>query len=114
MCPDAPLAPEYLALLLRTGGADEAVRRYLQCADRLAPAEQTAIRGLFAASHLADPSGLTGALPADDPILVDGRAARRSLEAYCRGEDVAAEEALRQLPFRSPYRDWAQVLKALL
>ena len=57
--------------------------------------------------------GIAEGLAPDDPILVHGTAARAALAAYCAGDTEALAASLAGIPFRSPYRDWAQILKAL-
>ncbi|BCX80751.1 hypothetical protein MIT9_P0327 [Methylomarinovum caldicuralii] len=52
-------------------------------------------------------------VPPDSPLARHLPAARAALYAFCRGDDAAMEAALKQLPFRSPYRDLRWWLAAL-
>ena len=52
-------------------------------------------------------------LPADDPVVLHAAPARAALASYCSGDDTALNAALTGIPFRSPYRDWVQIIKAL-
>jgi cellulose synthase operon protein C len=68
----------------------------------------------FAARILGGDRTLLDRIAPDDPLRRHAEAARESLEAYCAGDDERAREALGRLPFRSAYRDWSTILKALL
>ncbi len=109
------LAPDplHLALLFRLGRIAPALAGYQQLVEVGAPDELGVLRTQFAALYLATSDGLD-ALPPDDPVRRDGPAARAALAAYCEGQDDAATQALRAISFRSPYRDFATILKALL
>lgn len=112
--PSDPLATEHVTLLLRLGQVEQAVQA---CGQALGTLDRQAAEGLrahCAALHLFAGASLEGVLPADDPVVSHAGPARDALTAYCAGDDVAAEAALKCIPFRSPYRDWAQLLKALL
>ncbi|BCX88062.1 hypothetical protein MIN45_P0429 [Methylomarinovum tepidoasis] len=62
---------------------------------------------------LAGDEAAIAALPADSPLARYLPAAQTALEAFCRGDDAAMEAALKQIPFRSPYRDLRWWLSAL-
>jgi tetratricopeptide (TPR) repeat protein len=113
LCPGLPPEPPYLALLLRHGRAEEALRGYATLARSPDAAGLSDLRARLAAFYLVGIPGLE-ALAADDPVSRDGAPAAAALAAYCRGDDSEATERLREIPFRSPYRDLAAILKALL
>ena len=113
IAPELPPEPDYLALLLRLGRVAQALDQCVRWADRLEPATRAALRSHLAAHHLAGAPEVTAGLPADDPILVQGDSAAQAIDAYCRGDDAALGSLLATIPFRSPYRDLAQCLKAL-
>jgi len=46
-------------------------------------------------------------------VVLHATSARTALMAYCTAEDAALQDVLAAIPFRLPYRDWVQVLKAL-
>lgn len=50
---------------------------------------------------------------ADSPLVRHLPAAQDALAAYCQGDDGAMAAALKQIPFRSPYRDLRWLLSAL-
>jgi tetratricopeptide (TPR) repeat protein len=108
----APPHPDHLTLLLRAGQIDSA-RAMLGDLEALEAAERDRVRTLLAAHSLAGQVALVERLPADDPVVLHAAPARAALAAYCAGDDAAVLEALRGIPFRSPYRDWVQILKAL-
>jgi len=106
--------PAHLILCLRMGRSAIVAQGYKALVQG---GESTAARALLQA-HLAASCLGEGRAPdfleADDPVLRDAEPARAALEAYCRGEEATASEALRRIPFRSPYRDYAAAMKALL
>jgi len=57
---------------------------------------------------------LLTAFPSDHPIPKHHRLIKQALRDYSAGRDAEAEEALRQIPSRSPYRNVRTLLKALL
>ena len=114
LCPDAAPDPGHLALLLRSGQVEQVVEVYRTAGKTLPQREFASLTARLAALHLSDAAGLDTALEAGHPLLVDGAAARAALAAWCGGDDPGCAEALSAIPFRSPYRDWVQVLKALL
>jgi hypothetical protein len=113
-CPQVPVDPEQITALLQGGRASEALRLLRQVTPQLDPARVTALRVQLAALNLSGLPGLDQELAPDDPVLLQGVPARAALDAYCRGDDAAVARALAAIPFRSPYRDWVQALKALL
>ncbi len=112
--PDAPPTPEHAALLVRLG-RPQALLGLLGEADSPLPKDQQqALRAQLAARVLGGDRSLLAELPEDEPVRNHAEAALAALGAYCDGDDDALGGALAQIPFRSPYRDFAQLLKALL
>ncbi|WP_295885119.1 hypothetical protein [uncultured Thiohalocapsa sp.] len=110
--PEVPPAPEHAALKLRLGDPGPLLALWAR-ADALPRDEREQIGTWLAAAALADAApGLQG-LAADDPLRRHAEPARAALDAYCAGDDAALESALAGIPFRSPYRDLALLLKAL-
>ena len=104
--------PDHAALLMRTGGVDRVLALFSEASALPADARDS-LRPLLAAHLIAGDERIEALLPADDPVRRHGDAARDALAAYCAGDDEALKAALAALPFRSPYRDWVQILKAL-
>lgn len=109
----ASFDPEQIALLLRVGKIGQVMDLYRDQGDRLPAATLAELRSYLAAYWLSGHHEIAAKLPPEDPILVHGDAARDALAAYCQGDDKALSEALAAIPFRSPYRDLAQLLKAI-
>ena len=110
------LQPElYLDWLLRSGQYTKAARAYLQFENRL----QTGgilepVEALLAALLLAGHKDLAQVLPATSALSQHLTSAQAALHAYCQGADEAGvREHLKSIPFRSPYKDFRQVLNAL-
>lgn len=114
LCPDAPPDPSHVALLLLLGRAPDAIAYYREAEQALQPNELTSLNARLAALHLGGVEAVDTMFDADHPVLADAGAARTALQAWCDGDDEGAAHLAAQIPFRSPYRDWAQVIKALL
>lgn len=109
---DAALAPEHAALLLRRGDREQVLAGYQ---GRQVPAgpERERLQALLAAWVIAGDEAIAAALPEADPVRRYAGPARAALAAFCNGDDAALSAALGEIPFRSPYRDWSLLLKAL-
>ncbi len=114
LCPEEPPDPGHLTLLTRAGQATAAVQFYRQAEKRVDPKTFAGMRARLGALFLSGASGLAEAMNPDDIVIVQGVAAREALRAYCQEDDAGVARALAEIPFRSPYRDWARVLKALM
>jgi hypothetical protein len=110
--PEIPPAPEHAALKLRLGDPGPLLALWSRAGD-LAPDERAQIGARLAAAALAGDASWLHGLPDDDPLRRHAESARAALAAYCAGDDAALETALAGIPFRSPYRDLALLLKAL-
>lgn len=110
---DAPLSVEDASLLLRLGRTSEVVADYAACSDDADTDRRAGLRAALAPYLLANDEAFGAALPASDPLVSHLPAARAALEAYVAADGTALASALAQIPFRSPYRDWVQILKAL-
>lgn len=111
---DAPLAdPRYCEWLLAAGRRQQIADLYHQAPEMLAGEGGMArLRAQLAAAALADGNELIEQLPADDPVARDYPAAEAALAAFARDDAEALDTALARIPFRSPYRDFRQLLKA--
>jgi tetratricopeptide (TPR) repeat protein len=110
----APLvASDYIAWLLITGREERAARLFSAHAMQLETANQTIVREQLAALVLAGHADVLTWLPSDDPVVQNHAAATQALHAYCSDDGPALAAALKQIPFRSPYRSFGQILKAL-
>ena len=116
-CPGLAPDPRHLALLLRLGQSEAALTGYRSLLAGGESAALAEVRGHFAANWLTEehPPGLaTDPALAEDPLLRDGSIARAALAAWCAGDDEVAAVQLKAIPFRSPYRDFTTLLKALM
>jgi tetratricopeptide (TPR) repeat protein len=100
------------ALLLRMGRVESVLALFADT-DAVPTIERNRLRSLLAARLLAGEEIIISRLPADDPVVLHAETAKAALAAYCAGDDAALRTALAAIPFRSPYRDWVQILKAL-
>ncbi|MFV0278825.1 MAG: hypothetical protein ACK5HY_16825, partial [Parahaliea sp.] len=114
-CNRSPAEPVLLALLFQDAQVDAArqlIREHLPYLHEAGHLPR--VRELCAAQALAGHSALLDLFPEDDPVRRDYPIALAALEAYCQRRDEAPQQALRALPFRSPFRDFRQLLKVLL
>lgn len=112
-CGKPLVGPDYLVSLLRSGREERALRLFVEEAERLAPSEQAAVREQLAALALSGRPGVLTSLAEDDPVVRNHAAAQQALRAYCAGDESGLAAALKRIPFRSPYRVFGQILKAL-
>ncbi|WP_144446057.1 hypothetical protein [Halorhodospira halophila] len=112
-CPGALPEPEQISLLLELGEIDTAQSAYARLREAGACEALSRARPHLAAYALVHPDSLR-TLDPEDPVRADGETAQAALAAYCAGEDETAAGYLRAIPYRSPYRDWVTVLKALM
>ena len=103
--------PEQIRLLLQVRRNREAVTLVQACTDARIQARW---RTHLAAHFLAGEREIVADLPPEDPILSQAEALRAAVEAYSQERDAEAADRLSGIPFRSPYRDMVQILKALL
>ncbi|MFP4061488.1 MAG: hypothetical protein ACLFS2_01695 [Halochromatium sp.] len=110
--PEVAPALEHSLLCLRLGDHEPALRQWSQ-GEALSREVRERIGEQLAAAVLAGAESLLERLAAEDLVRRHAAPARAALDAYCAGDAEALEAALGQLPFRSPYRTWALLLKAL-
>ncbi len=110
------LQPElYLDWLLRSGQYAKAARAYGQYEPLLQAAALEALEAWLATLLLTGHKDITPALPATAALRQHLTAAQAALRAYGQGADEASvREHLKSIPFRSPYKDFRQVLNALI
>ncbi len=108
-----PVHPDHAVCLLRLGRVAQVMPMLEGGSLTADPESRALLLGHLAAQMLAGTAGIAEALPADDPIRVQATVAEEALDAYCVGNDQALAQALKAIPFRSPYRDLVQILKAL-
>lgn len=109
----APDHHQHIALAFRLGRFDQLLKRYRDSTN-VEPHALRIFREHLAAQYLGGATGFEQQLADDDPVLIHGSAARNALIAYCDCDDTKLQETLAKIPFRSPYRDFVQVLKALV
>ncbi len=109
---DIPRDLDHARLLLRLGQTAPVCALLADDAS-LPAADRDRLRALLAARLLSGDAAIADRLAEDDPVRRHAGAAQAALAACCAGDETGLREALAALPFRSPYRDWAQILKAL-
>ncbi len=115
LCGQAPHPEGYIDWLLRSGQHAKAMRAYAAHAAALSAAEIGELEIEIAALTLTGQKEVLQALPPDAPLRQHLNAAQDALRAYAQGEpEEQVRDALKNISFRSPYRDWRQALSALL
>lgn len=120
----------YLVWLIRGGRYQRAIRLYTE-AGEIASRQDNSRQGDLSHDNLSkskamNPAAgflggllLTGCsniaqvLPADEPLRQHLQPIQAALQAYCQGRRADLGDRLREIPFRSPFRDLRQILQAL-
>ncbi|MBU0500108.1 MAG: hypothetical protein KJ558_04435 [Gammaproteobacteria bacterium] len=106
---------EYVRLLLRLGRINDLLPLYRRlAADESAADLRRLMAEYLAAFYLAGEDAIADTLAEDDPLRTQGGTAREALRAYCEGDDEGVQRHLAGIPFRSPFRDFVQIIKALM
>jgi tetratricopeptide (TPR) repeat protein len=111
------LQPElYIDWLLRGNQYPKAIHACTQFEAMLkASGASEGLETLSAALVLAEHKDIVQVLPANSALRQDQASARAALHAYCQDVDEAdVREHLKRIAFRSPYKDFRQILNALL
>jgi len=106
----------YIDWLIRAGQYAKAGRAFLSFQEELtANGTRESVETTLALTLLVRPQELLQVLPADTPLLRQRDVAVAALKAYCEGAEAAQVKAhLKEISFRSPYREFRQLLNALL
>lgn len=112
--PGTPLSGEYLTWLLKAGQMVKLGQALAAVPDDFV-ASATGRRLVEAAALLAlENDKLLDALPREHAIVRQQPLLRKALAAYAERREAEAEECLRQVSSRSPYRNLRTLLKGLL
>ncbi len=113
-CRGVGVAQLRMSLLLKAGDYSGAAGLYALCRPELDRDGQHAAETLFGALLLAGVGLQAADLPEQSLAVRHFAAAQAALQYYGAGEDEGVHEALKKLPFRSPYRDLRSLLLGLL
>jgi tetratricopeptide (TPR) repeat protein len=114
LCPTAEASDEYLGWLAQAGQFPKLAQ--LLAGSGPVPGDGPFARRLpeaLAVLALQNEKLLVG-FPQDHPIAKHHAFAKQAIRAYSADRDAEAEEALKQIPSRSPYRSVRTLVKALL
>jgi len=106
----------YIEWLIRAGQFARAAAAYARLAADLADsAARQQLNSLLGLLLLTGDTAIAEALPAESALRQQLGFAQAALRAYCAGADeTAIREALKNIGFRSPYREFRQTLSALI
>jgi hypothetical protein len=113
LCGRPLLAGPYVEWLLRAGEHATALR-LLNTTSELSPSAIAELETRLAAVVLTAPAEALTELAADSPLSRHRATALGAIAASGCGDQLALDEQLRAIPFRSPYRDLRYLLKSLL
>lgn len=104
----------YIDWLIQAGQTSKAVAAFVNLrADDSAQCKR--LESLFATLMLAGDQATLTALPTDSELKRHYAIAQSALQSYCEGADIdRVREQLQGITFRSPYKDFRQILTALL
>jgi hypothetical protein len=100
--------------LAAAGQFQQAVEMSIKASAMLTKNEKATIDELFASLLLSGQTQLKDIFPEESPVCVHYTAAERALQAYCSQDDNDAHAALKEIPFRSPYKNFSLALKGML
>jgi tetratricopeptide (TPR) repeat protein len=104
----------HIAWLLNAGEPVQAACFLGKAGDALAASQLAGpIHAQLAALIVAGRDDVAAALPPTSPLVVHYAALASALVAYDQGDHVAFTALLKQIPFRSPYRDVTYILRGL-
>jgi hypothetical protein len=114
-CNDQNALDLYIFWLIRGGRHIRAARLYRELQAQLATSEfNHSLLIWFALLLLTHHEEVAEFFPEETPLYQHYQIINSALQAYCQGDDVGLETGLKQISFRSPYRDFRFILKALV
>jgi len=105
---------QYIHWLIKAGHHINATHLLMESAESLPDDVTWPLWAHIGALLLVKSQNLLDILPADAALLKHYTLIKAALDAYYREEDTTTLEFLKQIPFRSPYRDLRTILNALL
>ncbi|RKZ37948.1 MAG: hypothetical protein DRQ49_15330 [Gammaproteobacteria bacterium] len=114
LCTDKACFDQYIHWLIKAGHHINATHLLMESAESLPDDVTWPLWAHIGALLLVKSQNLLDILPADAALLKHYTLIKAALDAYYREEDTTTVEFLKQIPFRSPYRDLRTILNALL
>ncbi|HDN25541.1 MAG TPA: hypothetical protein ENG03_00290 [Thioploca sp.] len=114
LCDDKELIEQYIYWLIRAGRYGRAAGLLTETSEHLPQTMTRQLQAQFGALLLGGHQEVAAAVQEDAVLLKQYALMKAALKAYYQGDDKATEESLKQISFRSPYRDFRTILKALL
>lgn len=113
LCDDKACFSEYIAWLALAGRSPKALRLFISH-PTLDTEQNQRLSALFAALLLIGDAELIAVLPRESVLYQHYEIVKEALVAYYQGHDETVRTCLRKIPFRSPYRDFINILRALI
>lgn len=112
-CPGSDVDSIRLGLLLQSGAYSDAALLYSTCHERLTSEQQLRAEALFGALLVSSAHLKESELADHLPVVRFYPQAKKAVELFCSGKEDELQDALRKIPFRSPYRDLRVLLTGL-
>ncbi|OQW94962.1 MAG: hypothetical protein BWK79_04080 [Beggiatoa sp. IS2] len=112
LCEDKAQLSDYIEWLVLAGRQLKALRLFVK--HPLDEAQNQRLSVLFATLLLVGDAELITELPAESALYQHYEIVKSALLAYYQGHDDTVRACLKKIPFRSPYRDMMNILKALI
>lgn len=112
LCDDKACFPEYIAWLALAGRSPKALRLFIS--HPIDNEQNQQLSAIFATLLLVEDAELIAALPPESVLSQHYQIIKEALLAYYQGNDDTVKACLKKIPYRSPYRDFANILRALI
>ncbi len=112
--PDQACLDQYIDWLIKIGRYIQAARLFSKSTEHLSDNAIRQLQAQLGTLLLVGNREVMEAFPQDTPLLTHYDLIKEALQAYFRSDDKVINEYLKKIPFRSPYRDFRPILKALL
>jgi tetratricopeptide (TPR) repeat protein len=114
LCDDKELLDQYIYWLIRAGRYGRAAGLLTETSEHLPETMTRQLQAQFGALLLGGHQEVAAAVQEDAVLLKQYALMMAALKTYYQGDDKGTEESLKQISFRSPYRDFRAIMKALL
>lgn len=107
--------PLYIRVFLGTAHYEEAAQHFLEYQKSNPNTKELhTLESIFASLALAGNEFVIKSLPANHPLSIQRQIVVDAIEALSKGNDELCKTLLKQISFRSSYRDWSFFLRGLM
>ncbi|MBE9561936.1 MAG: hypothetical protein IMF12_03605, partial [Proteobacteria bacterium] len=113
-CNDNELFEQYINWLIKSGSHSRAINLLTNSNVDLPKSILQQLMTQFGVLFFEGNSNVIKTFPQDNPLVTHYIIIEQALAAYFQNDKKLCEEYINKIPFRSPYRDFCLILKALL